>query len=117
MQARFAVGTLVVALLLLCSVVSFAAKPPKPVPLSGIITDLECAKKSASDATAPTHADCARKCSGNGSAMALVSDSDKHVYAIENTFLVKGMEGTWVNTTYVPGTKPETIKLVSVIPK
>ena len=105
------------ALLLSLVVPVMAKKPPKDLAATGFITDLECARKSASDATAPNHAECARKCSGKGGAMAFITDSDHHVYSIDNAFMVRGMEGQWVTATYQPSDKPDAVKIVSVVPK
>jgi hypothetical protein len=108
-----------VFILLLVSLVPIMAKEKKPkqAEMSGWITDLECARKSVADATAPTHAACARKCSSDGKQLAFVTDSDHHLYAVENSFIVRGMEGEWVTAIYLPSENPDAVRILSIVPK
>ncbi len=104
-------------LVALCALALAKDKKPKPATMSGWVTDLECARKSADDSVAPSHAACARKCSGEGKSLAFVTDTDHHLYSVENSFIVRGMEGEWVTATYLPADNPDSVRILTVIPK
>jgi len=102
--------------MLLCLLTPAVAKDKKLV-LNGWVTDLKCARTSAASAIAPEHADCARKCSADSGAMALVTDPDHRVLAIENGFMVRGLEGELVSINGIQGATPESLKITAVMLK
>jgi hypothetical protein len=67
-------------------VVAFAADSQS---VKGWVTDTKCGAKGANAA----HAACAKKCVGAGEKLAIVSDSDGKVLAVDNQAAVTGHEG------------------------
>jgi hypothetical protein len=67
-------------------VVAFAADSQS---VKGWVTDTKCGAKGANAA----HAACAKKCVGAGEKLAIVSDSDGKVLAVDNQDTVAGHEG------------------------
>ncbi len=61
--------------------------------VTGWVSDTKCGAKGMSE----KHADCAKKCIGAGEKMALVTDSDKKVLAVENPDALAGHEGHHVS--------------------
>ena len=61
--------------------------------LSGWVSDTKCGAKGTSE----KHADCAKKCIGDGAKMALVTDSDKKVLTVDNPESLTGHEGHHVS--------------------
>lgn len=102
--------------LLFCLLAPAVAKD-KTIHLTGWVTDYKCATKSATAAIAPEHAGCARKCSAENGSLALVTDSDHRVVAIENGFMVRGLEGQLVDINALPGSGSDSVKVTSVIQK
>ncbi len=101
---------------LMCLFTPAVAKDKK-LNLIGWVTDLKCARDSATKAIAPDHADCARKCSAANESLALVSDPDHRVYIIENGFMVRGLEGELVSVSATTGAASDSLKIASVIIK
>lgn len=67
-------------------VVAFAADSQS---VKGWVTDTKCGAKGANAA----HAACAKKCVGAGEKLAIVSDSDGKVLAVDNQAALAGHEG------------------------
>jgi hypothetical protein len=61
--------------------------------VTGWVSDTKCGAKGMSE----KHADCAKKCIAAGEKMALVTDSDKKVLAVENPDALAGHEGHHVS--------------------
>ncbi len=101
---------------LLCLFTPAVAKDKK-LNLTGWVTDLKCARESATKAIASGHADCARKCSAANESLALVTDPDHRVYIIENGFMVRGLEGEFVSVAATTGAASDSLKIASVILK
>ena len=102
--------------MLLCLLTPAVAKDKK-LNLTGWITDLKCAHDSVTKSIAPEHVECARKCSAGDGAMALVTDTDRRVYIIENGFIVRGLEGELVSVNAIPGAAPDSLKVTSAMLK
>jgi hypothetical protein len=107
---------LVAFAMLLCLLTPAVAKDKK-LNLTGWVTDLKCAHDSVTKSIARDHADCARKCSSDNGAMALVTDSDHRVYAVDNAFMVRGLEGELISVSATPGAAPDSLKITSVMLK
>ncbi len=102
--------------LLLCLLTPAVAKDKK-LSLTGWVTDLKCARDSATKSIAADHADCAKKCSAANESLALVTDPDHRVYIIENGFMVRGLEGEMVSVQAMTGASADSLKIASVILK
>jgi len=89
----------------------------KKMSLSGWLSDTNCARKSAKEATGPGHADCARKCASNGGAAVFVTEPEHRVYGIDNVFMVQGLEGLKVSLTAEPGATSDVLHIISVMPQ
>lgn len=63
--------------------------------VNGWVTDSQCAAKGATE----SHADCAKKCTGKGAKLVVVTDEDKKVLTVENPDALKGHEGHHVAVT------------------
>ena len=104
--------------MLLCLLTPALAKSKeKTLNLTGWITDLKCAHESVNKAITPEHAECARKCSADNASMALVTDTDRRVYIIENGFIVRGLEGELVSVNATPGASSDSLKVTSAMLK
>lgn len=104
------------SVMLLCLLTPAVAKDKK-LSLTGWVTDLKCARESATKSIAQDHAGCARKCSAANESLALVTDPDHRVYIIENGFMVRGLEGEMVSVQAVTGASADSLKIASVILK
>ena len=101
---------------LLCLLTPALAKDKK-LNLTGWVTDLKCARESATKAIAQEHAECARKCAADNGSLALVTDPDHRVYIIENGFMLRGLEGEMVSVSAVTGATADSLKVASVLLK
>ncbi len=105
------------ALAVLMCLFTPAVAKDKKLNLIGWVTDLKCARESATKAIAPGHADCARKCAAENGSLALVTDPDHRVYIIENGFMVRGLEGELVSISGTTGAASDSLKIASVVIK
>ncbi len=108
---KFAVLALMVSL---CSPLLMAKN--KKMNLNGWVSDMSCARKSAEKASGASHADCARKCAQNGEAIAFIAD-DRHVYQLDNPFIVRDLEGKRVAIVAEPAAGTDVLHIVSIMPK
>ncbi len=94
---KFALMLLAMAFLATISVAQNATPAPKAKAqkINGWISDAKCAAKG----SAASHAVCAKKCIGSGTAAVLVADKGKSVLKIDNQDAVKGHEGHHVRVT------------------
>ncbi len=103
---------------LLCAVICLLAPglsaKTRKLTLSGWISDMACARKSVDKALGADHAACARKCGDNGDAVAFISEPDHRIYALDNPFLVRGLEGQRVSLTAEAGATPNVLHILGV---
>lgn len=94
--------------LTLCAIVT-VAMASAPTTVTGWVTDPMCGVKHNKEGGEA----CVKSCSKDGK-LALVTDGDSRVWAVENSEILRGHEGHHVKVTGVPNIDKGTIKIQTV---
>jgi hypothetical protein len=97
--------------LALCVAFSFSAFASNSTTVTGWVTDPMCGAKHAKEGSEACVKGCSEK---NGGKLAIVTDGDSKVWAVENSEALKGHEGHHVKITGAPNADKGTFKVETV---